>query len=107
MIRLRIVRSTKSNTIASVIPIESAISDGISNAGSFDEAVKSVAENTGYAADEVSDALSDARTKESGFFREIDRWYTASVKWSIAHPMIVFDREGRTTPLKVVVLTME
>jgi HAE1 family hydrophobic/amphiphilic exporter-1 len=37
----------------------------------------------------LSDAASDAKTKDSRFFRAVDRWYTASVQWSLAHPVIV------------------
>ena len=37
----------------------------------------------------LSDALSDSHTKESGFFKAVDRWYTASVQWSLAHPWTI------------------
>jgi HAE1 family hydrophobic/amphiphilic exporter-1 len=37
----------------------------------------------------VSDAAGDHRTKESRFFRAIDRWYDASLTWSLAHPMTI------------------
>src|SRR5262249_3937027 len=37
----------------------------------------------------VSDALSDSKTKESRFFQWLDRRYTASVEWSLAHPAAI------------------
>ena len=37
----------------------------------------------------LSDAESDAHTKESRVFKAIDSWYTASVRWSIAHPSVI------------------
>jgi HAE1 family hydrophobic/amphiphilic exporter-1 len=37
----------------------------------------------------ASDAINDNKTKESRFFRAIDRWYTASLNWSMAHPVII------------------
>jgi HAE1 family hydrophobic/amphiphilic exporter-1 len=37
----------------------------------------------------LSDAVSDSKTKESAFFRKIDQWYTASLAWGLAHPMII------------------
>jgi HAE1 family hydrophobic/amphiphilic exporter-1 len=37
----------------------------------------------------VSDAAGDTKTRESRFFRAIDRWYSASLNWSLAHPMTI------------------
>src|SRR5262249_29295687 len=37
----------------------------------------------------LSDAAGDMRTKESLFFRKLDGWYTASLKWALAHPLII------------------
>jgi len=37
----------------------------------------------------LSDAESDAHTKESRIFKAIDSWYTRSVRWSIAHPGVI------------------
>src|SRR3990172_6184535 len=37
----------------------------------------------------ASDAINDNKTKESRFFRAIDRWYTGSLRWSLAHPVII------------------
>jgi hydrophobe/amphiphile efflux-1 (HAE1) family protein len=36
-----------------------------------------------------TDAINDEKTKDSRFFRAVDRWYTTSLKWSLAHPMVV------------------
>jgi HAE1 family hydrophobic/amphiphilic exporter-1 len=35
----------------------------------------------------LSDAVGDSKTKESPFFRGVDRRYTASVEWALAHPL--------------------
>src|SRR2546425_5787897 len=37
----------------------------------------------------VSDAAGDTKTRESRFFRAVDRWYLASLTWSMAHPMTI------------------
>src|SRR5213078_4565807 len=37
----------------------------------------------------LSDAAADHKTKESGFFHWLDNWYTARVKWSLAHPFVI------------------
>jgi HAE1 family hydrophobic/amphiphilic exporter-1 len=37
----------------------------------------------------VSDAVSDSKTKDSRFFRAVDRWYDASLTWSLAHPLTI------------------
>jgi HAE1 family hydrophobic/amphiphilic exporter-1 len=36
-----------------------------------------------------ADAVNDEKTKESRFFRAVDRWYTASLRWSLAHPAVI------------------
>ena len=36
-----------------------------------------------------ADAAGDRKTKESGFFRWLDRIYSASLRWSLAHPMAI------------------
>ena len=55
----------------------------------------------------ISDAEKDNKTKESRFFRGLDRWYHSSLEWSLAHPVaiiltsvIVF---GMTFPLNRIV----
>ncbi|MGE3511622.1 MAG: efflux RND transporter permease subunit [Vicinamibacterales bacterium] len=37
----------------------------------------------------AKDAASDEKTKDSGFFRWVDRVYSASLRWTLAHPMPV------------------
>jgi HAE1 family hydrophobic/amphiphilic exporter-1 len=37
----------------------------------------------------LSDAASDAKTKESRLFRAVDRIYSSSLKWTLAHPMAI------------------
>ena len=37
----------------------------------------------------VSDAAGDTKTRESRFFRAVDRSYSASLNWSMAHPMTI------------------
>src|SRR5205814_4440244 len=37
----------------------------------------------------LSDAERDEKTKESGFFRTVDRTYTRSLHWSLAHPFAI------------------
>ena len=37
----------------------------------------------------ADDAAGDAKTKESRFFRGIDRGYEASVRWALSHPTII------------------
>ena len=37
----------------------------------------------------LSDADRDNKTKESGFFRRIDQVYSASLSWTLAHPMAI------------------
>jgi hydrophobic/amphiphilic exporter-1 (mainly G- bacteria), HAE1 family len=49
----------------------------------------------------VSDAVKDSKTKESPFFRAVDRWYTGSLDWSLDHPMTIIG-----TSVAVVLLTI-
>src|SRR5436853_6294869 len=37
----------------------------------------------------LSDAAADHKTKETCFFHWLDTWYTARVKWSLAHPGVI------------------
>src|SRR5207247_1970434 len=37
----------------------------------------------------LADADRDSKTKDTGFFRKIDDWYHSSLRWSLAHPMII------------------
>jgi HAE1 family hydrophobic/amphiphilic exporter-1 len=37
----------------------------------------------------ADDAAGDAKTKDSRFFRAIDRWYERSVRWSLSHPAVI------------------
>ena len=37
----------------------------------------------------VADAIGDSHTKESPFFRAVDRWYTGALNWSLAHPWTI------------------
>ena len=37
----------------------------------------------------IGDAEKDNKTKESWFFRFVDRWYLKSLNWSLAHPIII------------------
>jgi HAE1 family hydrophobic/amphiphilic exporter-1 len=37
----------------------------------------------------LSDAASDSKTKERGFFHAIDQWYERSLTWSLAHPRVI------------------
>ena len=37
----------------------------------------------------LSDAASDHKTKEHGFFHWLDGWYTRRVRWALDHPMII------------------
>ena len=37
----------------------------------------------------VADAIGDSKTKESPFFRAVDRWYTGALNWSLAHPWTI------------------
>jgi multidrug efflux pump subunit AcrB len=37
----------------------------------------------------LSDAASDSKTKESGLFRWIDRTYSRSLRWTLAHPLAI------------------
>ncbi|MEO8482184.1 MAG: efflux RND transporter permease subunit [Acidobacteriota bacterium] len=34
----------------------------------------------------LSDAEGDGKTKDTWFFRAVDRWYTVSLEWALAHP---------------------
>ncbi len=38
----------------------------------------------------LSDALSDHKTKERGFFHWMDNWYTRQVTWALEHPGVIF-----------------
>src|SRR4029077_6808768 len=37
----------------------------------------------------LSDAASDSKTKESRFFRGLDKKYTVSIEWALAHPLAI------------------
>jgi HAE1 family hydrophobic/amphiphilic exporter-1 len=37
----------------------------------------------------LSDAASDSKTKESWFFRMVDRVYSSSLRWTLAHPLAI------------------
>ena len=37
----------------------------------------------------LSDAESDKKTKEGGFFHWLDEWYTRKVNWALDHPMMI------------------
>jgi hydrophobe/amphiphile efflux-1 (HAE1) family protein len=37
----------------------------------------------------LSDAASDSHTKDSGFFKAVDRWYTRSITWALANPRMI------------------
>src|SRR6185369_9949548 len=37
----------------------------------------------------LADAEADHKTKEQGFFRWLDDWYTARVQWALRHPMLI------------------
>jgi HAE1 family hydrophobic/amphiphilic exporter-1 len=49
----------------------------------------------------AADAANDEKTKDSRFFRAVDRWYTSSLMWSFAHPGIIIG-----TSVVVVALTV-
>jgi hydrophobic/amphiphilic exporter-1 (mainly G- bacteria), HAE1 family len=37
----------------------------------------------------LSDAASDSKTKEGRFFQSVDKWYAGSLRWSLAHPIVI------------------
>jgi HAE1 family hydrophobic/amphiphilic exporter-1 len=55
----------------------------------------------------ATDGVRDHRTRDSGFFHQIDRFYTASLRWTLAHPGVIFAISALvfmlTVPLNAVV----
>jgi HAE1 family hydrophobic/amphiphilic exporter-1 len=49
----------------------------------------------------VSDADADDDTRHHGFFRAVDRGYTASLRWALAHPMVIIGLSGALVALTV------
>jgi hydrophobic/amphiphilic exporter-1 (mainly G- bacteria), HAE1 family len=49
----------------------------------------------------LSDGDADAKTKDAGFFKRLDDWYTRGIEWSLAHPRAIF-----ATSVGVLLLTI-